>query len=108
MPSPEIIPNVVDMSPTGKLMAVTGAPGLQIFRFNGAAPITPFSGLLLPAVNVDQLAWDNSNHLYALSYSSEELYVYTVTATKISEEADSPYRIENAYGVKGLIVVPKL
>jgi hypothetical protein len=58
-------------------------------------------------VDIDQLAWDNSNHLYALSYESGELYVYTVTPTSISEVAGSPYKVQGAYGVKGLIVVPK-
>jgi hypothetical protein len=95
------------MSPSGKLLAVAGHPGLQLFHFNGASPITTFSGLLLPAVNIDQLGWDNNNHLYALSYSAEALYVYTVTPTKISEVAGSPFHVANAYGIKGLTVVPK-
>ena len=97
----------MNMSPAGNLLAVGGYPGLQIFHFNGAAPATTYSSLLLPSVDIDQLAWDNSNHLYALSYSSNELYVYTVTPTSISEVSGSPYKVENAYGVRGLIVVPK-
>jgi hypothetical protein len=96
------------MSASGKLLAVAGAPGLQIFHFNGAAPITSYSALLLPTVNIDQLAWDNTNHLYALSYSTGELYVYTVTPTSISEAPGSPYKVANAYGLNGLVVVPKL
>lgn len=96
----------MNMSPSGKLLAVAGT-GLQIFHFNGAAPITPYSALLLPTVNIDQLAWDNSNHLYALSYSTGELYVYTVTPTSISEASGAPYKVEGAYGLKGLVVVPK-
>jgi hypothetical protein len=61
----------------------------------------------LPTTDVDQLGWDNDNHLYALGYSAEELYVYTVTPTSITEVAGSPYKVQNAYGIKGLIVVPK-
>jgi hypothetical protein len=95
------------MSPSGELVALAGWPGLQVFHFNGASPITTYSSLLLPTVDIDQLAWDNSNHLYALSYESGELYVYTVTPTSISEVAGSPYKVQGAYGVKGLIVVPK-
>jgi hypothetical protein len=98
----------LNMSPSGKLLAVGSYPGLKIFHFNGAAPITSYSALLLPEVDIDQLAWDNSNHLYALSYSAEELYVYTVTPTSISEVSGSPYKVKSAYGLKGLIVVPKL
>jgi hypothetical protein len=41
---------------------------LQLFHFNGASPLTTFSKLLLPGTEIDQLAWDNNNHLYALSY----------------------------------------
>jgi hypothetical protein len=98
----------MSMSTSGKLLAVAGYPGLQIFHFNGANPITAYSKVLLPAVNIDQLAWDNNNHLYAISYSSGELYVYTVTPTSISEASGSPYNVENSYGLNGLIVVPKL
>jgi hypothetical protein len=109
MPTPAVT-NVgtMNMSPSGKLLAVAGNPGLQIFHFNGAAPITKYSALLLPTVEIDRLAWDNTNHLYALSYSAAELYVYTVTPTSIGEVSGSPYKVENAYGVTGLVVVPKL
>jgi hypothetical protein len=99
------------MSPAGNLLAVSAAPagdnGLEIFHFNGAAPITPYSSMLLPATTIDQMAWDNNNHLYALSYKSSELYVFTVTPTTISQTAGSPYKISRPYGLKGLIVVPK-
>jgi hypothetical protein len=109
MPIPEIR-NItgMSMSTSGKIVALFGYPGLQIFHFNGAEPITPYSKLLLPTVDIDQLAWDNDNHLYALSYSSGELYVYTATPTSIKEVPGSSYKVKNAYGIKGLIVVPKL
>ena len=109
MPAPALTNiGTMNMSPSGKLLAVAGYPGLQIFHFNGAAPITNYSSLLLPTANIDQLGWDNSNHLYALSYATGKLYVYTVTPTSISAVAGSPYTVANAYGIKGLIVVPKL
>jgi len=119
MPASEVYGRVMETSPSGKLLALAGGgdgsegdgsgmDGLQIFHFNGAAPITEYSALLLPAVEIDQLGWDNDNHLYALSYSSGELYVYTVTPTEIREASGSPYKVENAYGISGLIVVPKL
>jgi hypothetical protein len=112
MPTPDVAAYITNMSPSGKLLAVAGAayggPGFQIFHFNGADPITAYSKLLLPSVEIDQLGWDNNNHLYALNYSSGELYVYTVTPTSISEASGCPYKVENAYGLNGLIVVPKL
>jgi hypothetical protein len=111
MPTPDLIVERLGMSPSGKLLATSGgnygADGMQIFHFNGAAPITSYSPVLLPAVQIDQLAWDNNNHLYALSYEAQKLYVYTVTPTSISEAEGSPYSVENDYGLNGLIVVPK-
>ena len=94
----------MDMSPSGKLLALAGAPGLQVFHFNGASPVTAFGTPLLTNVTIDQLAWDSSNHLYALSYSSGELYVYTATPTGITPVTGSPYKVQGAYGIKGMVV----
>jgi hypothetical protein len=107
MPYPNSDALSLSMSPSGDLLAVA-TDALQIFHFNGAAPITPYSAVLIPGVAFAQLAWDNNNHLYALSNASEELYVWTVTATSITEVSGSPYSVPNAYGVNNLIVVPKL
>src|SRR5215472_9600262 len=54
------------MSPSGKYLAVGGSSGFQIFHFNGANPITKFTGLLTSSP-INQIFWDNSNHVYALS-----------------------------------------
>jgi hypothetical protein len=54
------------MSPNGKYLAVGGSGGLQIFHFNGANPITKFTGLLT-SNQIIQMFWDNANHLYAIS-----------------------------------------
>ncbi|MGA2534907.1 MAG: hypothetical protein ABSF53_02745 [Terracidiphilus sp.] len=108
MPVPIITnPSTMSMSISGKLVALGGHPGLQLFHFNGADPITPFGGLLLPSVDVDKIAWDNNNHLYVLSYSAERLYVYTVTPTSVSQVAGSPFVVDKAYGSLGMVVVPK-
>jgi hypothetical protein len=110
MPTPSITVTgslgEMEMSPSGKLLALAGT-GLEIFHFNGASPITEFGSALLPGISINQLAWDNNNHLYALSYGTNKLYVYTVTTTSIKEVAGSPFTVNNAYGVSGLIVVPK-
>jgi hypothetical protein len=109
MPTPAISLDAfskMEMSTSGKLLALAGT-GLQIFHFNGASPITEFGSALLPGVSINQLAWDNNNHLYALSYGTNKLYVYTVTTTSINEVAGSPFTVDNAYGTSGLIVVAK-
>jgi hypothetical protein len=97
------------ISPSGKFLAVgsgseqTPVLGLQIFNFNGADPATPYGNLMLPNVSISQVAWDNNNHLYVLSSASSQVYVYTVTATSITEAPGSPMGVPNA---SKLIVVP--
>jgi hypothetical protein len=117
---PEDINSRLSMSPEGNLLAVEIQPpacqncdspwGLQLFHFNGANPITPFSPILLPDVIISHMAWDNSNHLYAVGSEIggshvSELYVYTVTPTSITTAPGSPYPLA---GLSPLIVVPKL
>jgi hypothetical protein len=90
------------MSPTGKYLAVGGA-GLQIFHFNGANPITKFTGLLTTDT-IGQVYWDNANHLYAISASAGKLYVFSVTATGVTQAPGSPHKITSP---QSLIVLPK-
>jgi hypothetical protein len=113
MPTPYVYPGVLSISPSGKLLAIAGnggcladcswPQGLEIFHFNGADPITPYAKQLT-AAKIDQIQWDDNNHLYALSNSTNQLFVYTITPTTISEVAGSPYKIANP---DALAVVPK-
>jgi hypothetical protein len=115
---PEDFGSVLKMSPSGKLLAVKIQPGcqscdtpwgFQVFHFNGAAPASAYSPVILPNVLIWKMAWDNSNHLYALGWGSGnvplELYVYTITPTSISEAPGSPYKIPGLS--TGLVVVSK-
>jgi hypothetical protein len=86
------------MAPSGKLVAVAGSSGLQVFHFNGANPITAYTGLLTTD-EIDQMFFDNHNHLYALSGTAGKLYVFTVTPTSHSQAPGSPYAIKNADNV---------
>ena len=90
------------MSPSGKFLAVAGANGLQIFRFNGANPITPLSGLLTRQ-EVDQMFWDNSDHLYAISQVAGKLWVFTVTEEALTPAPGSPWSIP---GAQNIVVQP--
>lgn len=116
MPKLDVYPSSIGMSPSGKVLAVGGSPGLQLFHFNGASAPTLYHGNLFSTAanpNIDQIAWDNSNHLYALSYdtgathATAKLYVFTVTPTSVASAPGSPYKITGSYGAKGLIVVPR-
>ena len=91
------------MSPSGKFLAVGGSLGLQLFHFNGANPITKLTGDLT-ASPVDQLFWDNANHVYAISRTGGKLYVFTVTSTGAKQAPGSPHKIT---GPQNIIVLPK-
>lgn len=72
--------NFLRMAPSGKLLAVAGPSGLQVFHFNGASPVTAYTGLLVTS-DVNEMYWDNSNHLYAISNGANKLWVFTITPT---------------------------
>jgi hypothetical protein len=94
------------MSPSGKYLAAGAINGLEILHFNGAAPATKYK-ILLAGKTIDEVYWDNNNHLYALASNSPgsgKLYVYTVTSTSVSEATGSPYSIPNPVSV---IVQPR-
>ena len=59
------------------MLAVAGGEGLQLYHFNGAAPVTKFTGPLATH-QIDQMYFDNANHLYALSIKDHKIYVYRV------------------------------
>jgi len=81
-------------SPDGKLFVLFGdqepagasGSGIEIYSFNGAAPLT-FYKSLLTGTQIDEVAWDSSNHLYAMSSHTNELYVFTVTSTSVTQDS---------------------
>ena len=72
--------SAIRVSPSGKLVAIAGTKGLQVFHMNGANPITPYTGLL-SSVTITDIRWDKDNHLYAISLFANRLVVFTVTPT---------------------------
>jgi 6-phosphogluconolactonase (cycloisomerase 2 family) len=80
------------MSPDGKLFAVGGSSGLQVFHFNAASVPTHYTNLLVN-VEIDQMFWDKQNHLYAISRPANKLYVFTVTTTSAGQAPGSPHAI---------------
>lgn len=91
----------LSMAPSGKLLAVSGPGGLQVFHFNGGNNITHYTGALTRTA-VLQSFWDNANHLYAIDGS--KLYVFTITPTSVSQAPGSPHALP---GAQNLIVQPK-
>jgi hypothetical protein len=90
----------LNLSPSGKLLAVGGSLGLQLFHFNGASPITPYTGLI-GIGQFEQFRWDNYNHLYAINADTGHLHMFTITPTSVSEAPGSPYTIPGGGGYGG-------
>ena len=84
--------NDLNMAPSGKLLAVGGTAGLQVFHFNGGQAITYDTGLLTKD-GIDEMFWDAADHLYAISKSSGKLFVFTVTPMGYRRAPGSPYTI---------------
>ena len=99
-----VVQNAYDMkmSPSGKLVAIAGGEGLQVFHFNGANAPTHYTGRLTKDP-IDQMFWDNNNHLYAISHTVGELLVFTITPTTHEKAPGSPYPIT---GPQQIIVQP--
>lgn len=87
---------------SGKMLAVGGMGGLQIFAFNDAGTIMPHSGLLTRE-DVDQVYWDNHHHLYAVGQKAGKVWVFTVTPLGAVPAPGSPYAVSDA---TNLIVQP--
>jgi len=101
MPYPEVTDAyTLNMSPEGNLLAV-GGYGLQVFHFNGAAPITPYSKVLTSAA-ITEMHWDNNNHLYALSaaqsYSTLSYSASGATNVTIKGSDGSSYPLGDCSG----------
>jgi hypothetical protein len=101
MPTPSVNPYVLNMAPSGKLLAVGGSNGLEVYHFNGASPITSYSKVLTPS-NIDILHWDNNNHLYALSEAQSTVYLTwsatDATNVTIKGSDGSTYSVGNCSG----------
>jgi 6-phosphogluconolactonase (cycloisomerase 2 family) len=95
------------MSPSGKLLAVAGQNGVQIFNFNPNGQATPNTGLITtaPISNLyaasAELYWDTSNHLYVISNADNAMHVFKVTATSAEEAPGSPYTIPHPVTLTG-------
>jgi hypothetical protein len=91
-------------SPSGSLfVAYPGHGGgalvpqrIELYKFNGAAPLTLWQ-TLLSGVEISQVAFDRSNHLYAISDTENKLYVFTVTSTSVTQTSSisigSPFKM---------------
>jgi hypothetical protein len=107
MTTTEVHPvDALAMAPGGKLLAVAGENGVQIFNFNPRGQATANTGLITTApvselYAASELYWDNNNHLYVISNADNALHVFTVTATSAEEAPGSPYSILEPVALTG-------
>ena len=80
------------INPAGNVLAVTTGTGIQFFHFNGADPITTFTGVIGASGAIVSMAW-SGNTLYAVNNASGKLHVYDVSTTKVVEATGSPYTL---------------
>jgi 6-phosphogluconolactonase (cycloisomerase 2 family) len=88
------------MSPSGKLLAVAGSNGIQIFNFNPSGQATQNTGLIT-AAPITAMYWDKSDHLYAISNSDNAIHVFTVTPTSATEVQGSPWSLPHPVAMAG-------
>ncbi len=86
----------MELNPAGNILAVPVETGIQFFHFNGANPLTTFTGVIGASGYINAIAWDNDNHLYALNGQSGKLHVYNVTTSSVTEAPGSPYLPPNS------------
>lgn len=83
--------------PSDTYLAIPGSTGLQIFKLSNAALTS--TGVVPITGGVNQVAWDNAGNLYALNWSSGDLYAFHVTNGVPAEVSGSPYTTAPNAGV---------
>jgi hypothetical protein len=90
MPASGLINPRSTFSPDGKMIAFyadngasNAASGIEIYNFNGAAPLTLYQKVLT-GTPIEQVAWDTSGHLYAISKAENHMYVFNVSSSSIT------------------------
>jgi len=94
MPTPQLSSPYSTFSPDGTFIAFYGGEwpngtagnGIEIYNFNGPSPLT-LNTRLKNGVPINQVAWDNSGHLYAISQSQNSLMDFDVNARSVGESA---------------------
>jgi hypothetical protein len=79
----------VNFDPTGSFLAVAGDGGLQIFAMNANGTLAPVGSPQSAGANFQDVAWDNSNHVFAAN--SSQLYVFNSSTGVLTPASGSPH-----------------
>jgi WD40 repeat protein len=82
--------SLMRLDPSGKVLAVATGTGVAFFHFNGASPLTPFTGIIGTSGSITLMAWDSDGRLYAQNSESGKLHVYEATTSAVKELPGSP------------------
>jgi len=88
-----------NFDPSGSVLAIAGNGGIQTYSLNGNGMLTPAGSPQNAGVKFQNVAWDNSNHLFATD--SSQLYVFNSSSGMLSAASGSPYA-----GGQALTVLP--
>jgi hypothetical protein len=100
-------PNLMKLDPTGKILAVAMGTGVAFYHFNGADPITSFTGVIGDSGQIALMAWDTRGHLYAQNSASGRMHVYEVTTKTAKELPGSPTSIPFSSPYSSFVVQTK-
>jgi len=80
---------VASFDPTGSFVAVAGDGGVQTFAMNANGTLAAVGSPQSAGANFQDVAWDNSNHVFAASNS--QLYVFNSGTGVLTPVSGSPY-----------------
>lgn len=94
MPTTSLYPVGSTFSPDGSLFVVYGGGqpagsvgnGIEIYHFNGASPLT-LDTTMLNGTPIDEVAWDSTHHLYAISRAEGKMWVFVVGPSSYGQTA---------------------
>lgn len=99
--------------PTGQYLAVALAGGVQMYQLQASGVLTPIGSVQESSIPFSNVAWDSSNHLYAVTNSYSQLcqngnsacglYIFNSNAGALTLAPGSPIAITQA---GNLAVVP--
>jgi hypothetical protein len=95
MPVTSVAASALGIDPTGKLLAVVGSGAFEVFHFNGANPITKYTGEIKTSGADRFVSWDKNSHMYILTDHSVD--IYNITPTSYSEL--KPWEFTAPYGM---------
>ena len=90
--TPQVQENALAFDPSGTYLAVAGN-GIQILKLRPHGTMTAI-GNPVQATGLQNVLWDNSNHVYALTEGS--LYIFNFDGQALTPAPGSPHPVPNA------------